>query len=143
MRFSLLTLAASAAAFVSAQDSTMVCNRNNCLRAVIASSHSPGPAVASADCISFLASTVTPVAVRTTSISYITVTDPTITVTAAGPLSTPAYATACSGTIMKYASACSCIGVTASIVTLAIPSNVVTSTSIITVVPAVVTVPAA
>lgn len=40
-----------------------VCNRDNCLRAVIASNVKPGSASASKDCASFLRKTVTPCAV--------------------------------------------------------------------------------
>jgi hypothetical protein len=167
------------------------CNRDNCLRAVIASNAAPGPQSASGDCVSFFRATVTPstrylfpfsklnscankshstifstVSVTTTlplatSSSVVTVTS-TITVAAGvskrsadfdeekravdGPLNhqitglklavrqqtvspsrIPVYASACSGAV-RFSSACSCIGVTRTTVTVATPLTTTTIT---------------
>ncbi|KAF8859659.1 hypothetical protein BDZ45DRAFT_742232 [Acephala macrosclerotiorum] len=48
------------------------------------------------------------------------------------PSKVPTYASACSGTVL-YSSACSCIGITCLITTIAAPTYITTSTSTITV----------
>jgi len=50
------------------------------------------------------------------------------------PSNVPIYASACSGTV-RYSSACSCLGLTKSTITVAAPTTVVPSTSTVTVTP--------
>lgn len=55
-------------------DNRAACNRDNCLRAIIASNAKPGSASASADCVSFFRKTVTPCPsdAPTTSVTVVT-----------------------------------------------------------------------
>ncbi|MCJ1296775.1 hypothetical protein MMC34_008342 [Xylographa carneopallida] len=76
---SLLCFHISNAAVLDARSTT--CNANNCLRAIVASSHTPGPASASKDCSSFLKKTVTPATVTSTATVYVTTTASTATLT--------------------------------------------------------------
>ncbi|KAK3386545.1 hypothetical protein B0H63DRAFT_137391 [Podospora didyma] len=114
------------------------CAGNNCNRAITGTRDGLSPlSVRSADCASFLKTTVTPAAT-------------TITVTVDGddsvptkpakrdfilenrqatvvPFALPTYATACSSAA-AYASACKCFGVTATVTTAPTPTVTVTST---------------
>ncbi|MCJ1354101.1 MAG: hypothetical protein MMC33_004088 [Icmadophila ericetorum] len=161
---------------------SMVCNADNCLRAVRVSSFSA--VHGTTDCSSYFLKTVTPAtttitvtatlyspqtaisvvtatstldvtvvstdditATTTTTIVGLTLTLPPTTVTVGGgspmfkregdlaarqvtvvPSSIPTYASACSGSV-RYSSACSCIGVTASTTTAPSPSTTVTVTA--------------
>ncbi|MCJ1437630.1 hypothetical protein MMC27_007017 [Xylographa pallens] len=67
----------SNAAVLDARSTT--CNANNCLRAVVASDHTPGPSSASKDCSSFFKKTVTPATVTSTATVYVTTTAATAT----------------------------------------------------------------
>ncbi|EPE24991.1 hypothetical protein GLAREA_11572 [Glarea lozoyensis ATCC 20868] len=55
------------------------CNRDNCLRAIIASNAAPGPQSASADCVSFFKATVTPSTSTIFSTASLTITLPVVT----------------------------------------------------------------
>ncbi|MCJ1391564.1 hypothetical protein MMC18_004428 [Xylographa bjoerkii] len=89
----------------------------------------------SADCSSFFSKTVTPG--PTTVTTTITTTVPALAAAVqarqaiAAPSSIPPYASACSGTA-RYASACSCIGVTPTTKTAAAPIVTVTATVTVT-----------
>lgn len=56
----LLAHASFSVALPGALDNRQACNRDNCLRAVIANNAKPGPSAASEDCISFFRKTATP-----------------------------------------------------------------------------------
>ena len=111
------------------------CAGNNCNRAITGTRDGlPPVSLRSADCSSFLRTTVTPAP-----------TTVTITVEAEGtmaakrdavleirqgtfvPSALPAYATHCSGA-PAYASACSCFGITGTVTTAPTPTVTVTST---------------
>ncbi|EPS41104.1 hypothetical protein H072_4990 [Dactylellina haptotyla CBS 200.50] len=122
------------------------CSGNNCLRAVRASAFLTRSGTA--DCSSYFRTTATPA----TSTFYETVHETTITNTAEAtvtvtvgppgatikkrvegevldiPTEIPGYATACSGSV-AYSSACSCIGVTGTTITVAAPSTTITVTT--------------
>ncbi|MCJ1434077.1 hypothetical protein MMC27_003443 [Xylographa pallens] len=139
MHFSTLSvLCGLAAAAAAATTTTLKCDADNCLRAVRASAF-PNRSGA-ADCSSFFEATVTPATSTVTQ---------TATVTAFSnkrrralnaaeealearqmtvvPSAIPTYASACSGSV-RYSSACSCIGVTATTSTAATPMTTVTVT---------------
>jgi len=122
------------------------CNANNCLRAVKAGAFPTRKTIE--DCSSFMAITVTPATFTITSTIATTFTTlaepPTETLkrrnynphparevievrqVTVSPTAVPAYASACTG-IVKYSSACSCIGVTQYTVTAATPVTTVTT----------------
>ncbi|KAE9371747.1 hypothetical protein N431DRAFT_467909 [Stipitochalara longipes BDJ] len=154
MRFPILTL-------ICGTHLALACSENNCLRALIASAFPSR--TASADCSSYLRTTITPATSTYTATIYNTVPDVIITETTTtetvgqpttlvvsdtttievievSTISTfapakrqvtvtasdiPTYASACSGAV-KYASACSCIGVSAVTITAAAPSITIT-----------------
>ncbi|KAK1948843.1 hypothetical protein LY78DRAFT_595058, partial [Colletotrichum sublineola] len=98
------------------------CARDNCLRAIVASNIATRSG--SADCASFLQTTVYPGASTTTA---------TVTVPTSGKRQSPAtsvssafpaYASACRS-VARYVSACSCVGVT--------PTTVTSSAAVVTV----------
>jgi hypothetical protein len=99
------------------------CARDNCLRAVEGTrSGSAAVAAASGDCSSFLLSTVTLPGQSSTYVSTLTttVTVPNEVIKRSATGSTkaiPNYASACSGAA-RYSSACSCFGITGSVVTV-------------------------
>jgi len=110
------------------------CAGNNCNRAITGTRDGLSPAsVRSADCASFLLTTVTPDAVTVT----ITVDDEATTTPAkrdlvyraatVSPSVLPTYATAACDA-GSYASACSCFGVTGSVTTAPVPTTTVTTT---------------
>jgi len=110
------------------------CAGNNCNRAITGTRDGLSPAsVRSADCASFLLTTVTPDAVTVT----VTVDDETSTAAAkrdlvyravtVSPSALPTYATAACDAV-SYASACSCFGVTGSVTTAPVPTTTVTTT---------------
>ncbi|EPS45481.1 hypothetical protein H072_522 [Dactylellina haptotyla CBS 200.50] len=137
MRF--LTTVLLAAGAVTAQ-TTLDCHANNCLRAVRATQF-PTRAL---DCSSYFQATVTPATVTITQTAprRVTVTETIPTVftvlktTRARqkrqateiPTEIPTYATACTDA-SAYESACSCIGVTRTTLTLATPSTTITVTN--------------
>ncbi|KAK1772825.1 hypothetical protein QBC33DRAFT_30942 [Phialemonium atrogriseum] len=110
------------------------CAGNNCNRAVTGTRDGlPAMSLRSADCASFLLTTVTPAAATITVTVYdddapsskrdlIAARQATVT-----PTAIPQYATACSEA-PRYASACSCFGVTGSVTTAPTPTVTVTST---------------
>ncbi|KAK0634467.1 hypothetical protein B0T17DRAFT_586276 [Bombardia bombarda] len=113
-----------------------VCAGNNCNRAVTGTRDGLLPlASRSADCASFLRTTVTPAAVTYT----VTVDDeePTGPAKRDFPLegrqatavatSIPTYAANCAN-VAEYASACSCFGVTGTVTTAPVPTVTVTTT---------------
>jgi len=110
------------------------CAGNNCNRAVTGTRAGIAPLSSrSADCASYLLTTVTPKPVTVTVTDFVTTTgaakrdalvDRQVTV---WPSSVPAYASACSAS-GEYASACSCFGVTGSVTTVATPTVTVTTT---------------
>ncbi|KAK6540775.1 hypothetical protein TWF694_008165 [Orbilia ellipsospora] len=150
--------------------SSMICNADNCLRAVRATQRMPTGAI---DCSSYFRTTVTPAVVtvtatttahvtatvtnnvietdtifqtatytlHTTTIETIPVTTTTqVTQYSAGiakrqqtviPSVIPLYASACSGAV-RYSSACSCIGVTATTITTVGKTVTVTVDTIVT-----------
>ncbi|KAK3946458.1 hypothetical protein QBC46DRAFT_335899 [Diplogelasinospora grovesii] len=111
------------------------CAGNNCNRAVTGTRDGLSPAsVRSADCASFLLTTVTPAATTVT----VTVDDAEPTAAkrdfplagrqaTASPSAIPTYAAVCSSAA-AYASACSCYGVTGSVTTAPVPTVTVTTT---------------
>ncbi|EPS39087.1 hypothetical protein H072_7116 [Dactylellina haptotyla CBS 200.50] len=137
MRLSALSLAA----FYGSLAAAAGCNKDNCLRAVIASAFTTRDGVA--DCHAYLVTTVTPAVSVVTS----TVTSGVSSVTEsynnlrrrrlreraavlagrAAP-TIPAYASACSGAV-RYSSACSCVGVTSTVVMAPTPVITVTETA--------------
>ncbi|KAL1880547.1 hypothetical protein VTK73DRAFT_5560 [Phialemonium thermophilum] len=113
------------------------CNRDNCLRAIIASSN---PSISGvADCQSVLTATFTPATKTYT--STITVgpgpiiragvaereANANVARDAACTPAFPTYASSCSS-VARYISACSCVGVTPGITTAPTPSTTVTVT---------------
>ncbi|TPX16361.1 uncharacterized protein E0L32_004010 [Thyridium curvatum] len=109
------------------------CNADNCLRAIRASSFPTRSGVA--DCGSYLAATVTPgtstiystvVAGSLPTVSVVTgnIDVPPATPVTVYPTSIPTYASACSGSV-RYSSACSCVGVSQSTITVATPTTTV------------------
>ncbi|RKU43991.1 hypothetical protein DL546_006335 [Coniochaeta pulveracea] len=116
------------------------CAGNNCNRAVTGTRDGLQPAsVRSADCASFLKTTVTPAAVTVTatvdpddaSSSSATLSKKDVLFgrqATASPSTLPTYvAAACSGAA-AYASACSCFGVTGTVTTAPTPTVTVTTT---------------
>ncbi|KAJ9165208.1 hypothetical protein NKR19_g627 [Coniochaeta hoffmannii] len=110
------------------------CAGNNCNRAITGTRDGISPAsVRSADCSSFLLTTVTPDAVTVT----VTVDDEAATTPAkrdleyraatVSPSALPTYATAACDA-KAYASACSCYGITGSVTTAPVPTTTVTTT---------------
>ncbi|KAK6538415.1 hypothetical protein TWF694_011291 [Orbilia ellipsospora] len=97
------------------------CNADNCLRALRATEPSGRIAQASSDCKSLLWTTVTPLPVT------ITENAPVAALQQKRQASTPipVYASRCSE-ISRFSSACSCIGVTSSIITAAASTVIVT-----------------
>jgi hypothetical protein len=132
--FAALSFVSVAAAAV-ALDNRAACNANNCNRAITGTRDGLTPASSrSADCSSFLLTTVTPAATTVT----VTVDD---TPTAAAkreelifgrqvtvvPSAVPTYATvACNAA--EYATACGCYGITGSVTTAPTPTVTVTTT---------------
>jgi len=115
------------------------CNANNCLRGIRGTVSVLQPPLSSRleDCSSFQLATVTPAPTTITT----TVATETVTVSDAGvtarailprqetvsPTAIPAYATYCPNSI-QYASACSCVGVTASTTTVSTPTVTISTT---------------
>ncbi|EPS44181.1 hypothetical protein H072_1808 [Dactylellina haptotyla CBS 200.50] len=136
----LLLVGAAAAA------ATANCNADNCLRAIRATAFPTRPGTA--DCSSYFRATVTPATVTITEITTLSIsfTETLLTKTVIRPSedsntltlekrqatvipsSIPAYASPCSGAV-RYESACSCIGVTRTTITVATPSTTITQTS--------------
>jgi len=108
------------------------CNADNCARAVTGTNALPALSIRQADCSSFQLTTVTPSAVTVTNTVTITPAPPVkrdnekrqVTVV---PTAVPTYASACSGTV-RYASACSCWGITAHTTFAPTPTSTVTAT---------------
>ncbi|EOO01884.1 putative lipase esterase family protein [Phaeoacremonium minimum UCRPA7] len=112
------------------------CAGNNCNRAVTGTRDGLEPlSVRSADCSSFLLTTVTPAA---TTVTVTVDEEPTTAVVKRDfaleirqatevPTAIPTYAAVCSSA-EKYASACSCFGVTGSVTTAPTPTVTVTTT---------------
>ncbi|MCJ1420347.1 hypothetical protein MMC32_006704 [Xylographa parallela] len=135
-----LAAAAAAAATTSsaAPTTTSKCNADNCLRAVRASAFPSRDGAA--DCSSFFEATVTPATSTITQTATVTafankrrralnaaedaLEARQVTVV---PSAIPTYASACSGSV-RYSSACSCIGVTATTSTATTPVTTVTVT---------------
>jgi len=115
------------------------CNADNCLRGIRGTVSGLQPPLSSrlADCSSFQLATVTPAPTTittTVATETVTVSDATVTARAIlprqetiSPTSIPAYATYCPNSI-QYASACSCVGVTASTTTLSTPTVTISTT---------------
>lgn len=103
------------------------CNQDNCLRAVAGTQRGPDhPATASADCSSYLQTTVTPPPV-----TVYTTTTVTLAPTPKGKRLVPAipsYASACSGAV-RYSSACSCLGIMPATITAPTPTTTQTVTT--------------
>ncbi|EWC46696.1 hypothetical protein DRE_04183 [Drechslerella stenobrocha 248] len=137
---------AAFAASVLAVPTNQGCNANNCLRAVRKTNLPEASDTRTADCNSYLSTTVTPATVTETSTIHVietthvnadttTTVDLTVTTTetkkkrdvTVTPTVTPTYATACSG-VDAYISACLCIGATGTAITVAAPTTVTTST---------------
>jgi hypothetical protein len=105
------------------------CAKDNCLRAVGGTTRgSSAVAAARSDCSSFLLSTITLPGHTTTfvstTISTVTISGNGITQRSNPPVSgaestktVPIYASSCSGA-SRYSSACSCLGITGSIITV-------------------------
>ncbi|MCJ1296429.1 hypothetical protein MMC34_007995 [Xylographa carneopallida] len=137
MHFSSLTVLCGFVAAAAAA-TTSACNADNCLRAVRASSFPTRSGAA--DCSSYFAATVTPATSTITQTATVTsfankrrralneaegaLAPRQVTVV---PSAIPTYASACSGSV-RYSSACSCIGVTATTSTAATPLTTVTVT---------------
>ncbi|KAF3933264.1 hypothetical protein ABW19_dt0208715 [Dactylella cylindrospora] len=121
------------------------CAADNCLRAIRASAFPTRSGTA--DRSSYFLATVTPTTVTITETETVSTTtsttlDVTLTVQTKNieeptfvkrqetiiPSKIPAYASACSGSV-RYSSACSCIGVTASTITVLAPSTTITETT--------------
>ncbi|MCJ1336122.1 hypothetical protein MMC09_001398 [Bachmanniomyces sp. S44760] len=102
------------------------CDRNNCLRAVIASNFPTRHP--SDDCSSFLAKTITPdtITVTSTVTPTITLLNRDIIVPRQTQASLPVYALPCSSSA-AYSSACSCIGVTTGPTVTASPISTTTT----------------
>ncbi|ORY78938.1 hypothetical protein BCR37DRAFT_388567 [Protomyces lactucae-debilis] len=88
----------------------MVCNRDNCLRAAIASGAKPGPVTAGLECAAFVGSQ------QPVTITTISGTVQTISPSPTGPL-TSTISRACGNSPSRYLSACMCRGYTRSTVT--------------------------
>ncbi|KAK3321413.1 hypothetical protein B0T22DRAFT_444186 [Podospora appendiculata] len=111
------------------------CAGNNCNRAITGTRDGLSPlSVRSADCASFLATTVIPAATTVT----VTVDEEATSAPAKRDFlearqatvvasALPTYATACSSAA-AYASACSCFGVTGTVTTAPVPTVTVTTT---------------
>ncbi|RVD88979.1 uncharacterized protein DFL_000003 [Arthrobotrys flagrans] len=135
MRLAIIIITLIYSIFAGAAQVGYGCNRDNCLRAVIASAFPNRNGAA--DCSSFLLTTVTPAArtvtitkkttttvFATNNIGYRNIKARPVTVI---PSRIPAYAAACSGSA-RYSSACSCIGVRPSTTTARTPTKTVTVT---------------
>lgn len=111
------------------------CAGNNCNRAITGTRDGlPPVSLRSADCASFLKTTVTPAATTVTVTveaepSLVAKRDAVLEIRQATvvPSVLPAYATQCSGA-PAYSSACSCFGITATVTTAPTPTVTVTST---------------
>jgi len=116
------------------------CDADDCARAVTGTRTGKVPNISSreADCSSFQITTVTPAPSTVTAFTTVTSIPPhkrdaiaerQVTIT---PVSVPTYASACSGAV-RYKSACSCWGITATVTTA--PTPIVTVVSTVTVTP--------
>ncbi|RDW74839.1 hypothetical protein BP6252_05981 [Coleophoma cylindrospora] len=158
MRASLFNVVAITASLATANAvlPRAACNADNCLRAVTGTAgvnNKPALTARQADCSAFLVATVTPDTSTITVTATATVTsspqrravdshgnevgemEKRIVTAAAAAAAVPTYASACSGGV-RYSSACSCFGITASTVTAAPPSTTTTVTATVTVAPA-------
>jgi len=104
MKLSVIALLCATQLAVADLPANPTCNRDNCLRAIVASAFPTRSG--SADCASYLATTVE---------SY-----PTVTTII--PTNIPTYASACSGAV-RYSSACACIDVAPSTTVIAPPNG--------------------
>ncbi|KAK6535624.1 hypothetical protein TWF694_002079 [Orbilia ellipsospora] len=152
MRFSNFSIALAGGILSLASVVTADCAKNNCLRAVIASAFPTRHG--SADCSAFMVTTVTPTTqtITVTTVASTVDTLPTtflpvrrrdinqnirriVTTTAASTAGgIPAYASPCDSSA-RYSSACSCIGVTMSTITLPTPSTTLTVSTTTTRIP--------
>ncbi|CZR56072.1 uncharacterized protein PAC_05960 [Phialocephala subalpina] len=141
MQTALLLLGLAASAFANVIE-RQVCNADNCLRGIRGTNGQPPMSSRLVDCSSFQLATVTPAPVTvTTTVATVIVTEVPITARAVfarqatvSPSSVPAYATYCSASA-RYASACSCLGITKTTTTLATPTVTETTTATTTVAP--------
>ncbi|EPE29454.1 hypothetical protein GLAREA_00614 [Glarea lozoyensis ATCC 20868] len=115
-----LALALAATCALAAPSS---CNQDNCLRALLAPARP-----AAADCSSYLVKTTTPAAATVTAVVTSSTAPQSTPAPSAVSATIPTYASACSG-VVRYTSACSCVGVTATTVTAVTPTVTVTVTS--------------
>lgn len=132
MKFLSLYLMTAPVALGSLFDRRAVCNADNCARAVTGTAGANGAQISSSrvntDCSSFQRATAYPSAstITITSGSTSTTISPSLTATTVTPSSFPAYvSTACSNggnPSSRFASACSCAGVTKTTTTVAIPT---------------------
>ncbi|MCJ1388317.1 hypothetical protein MMC18_001163 [Xylographa bjoerkii] len=137
MHFSTLSVLCSLVAAAAAATTTSKCNADNCLRAVRASSFPTRSGAA--DCSSYFEATVTPATSTITATATVTAfsnkrrrglnAEPALEARQMTivPSAIPTYASACSGSV-RYSSACSCIGVTATTSTASTPMTTVTVT---------------
>ncbi|KAK7229422.1 hypothetical protein V2G26_001592 [Clonostachys chloroleuca] len=108
------------------------CAGDNCARQVTGTRDGLSPIESrKADCTSFQTSTVTPDAVTTTVTVTVDSDTPAklrrnVRAVTDVPTVVPAYASACDGS--RYASACSCWGITAGVTTAPTPTSTVTTT---------------
>lgn len=108
------------------------CAGDNCARQVTGTRDGLSPIESrKADCTSFQTSTVTPDAVTTTVTVTVDSDTPAklrrnVRAVTNVPTVVPAYASACDGS--RYASACSCWGITAGVTTAPTPTSTVTTT---------------
>ncbi|KAF8856003.1 hypothetical protein BDZ45DRAFT_804502 [Acephala macrosclerotiorum] len=140
MQTALILLGLATSAFANVIE-RQVCNADNCLRGIRGTNGAPPMSSRLADCSSFQLVTVTPAPVTVTTTITSTVTEAIVTARAVlarqatmSPSAIPTYATYCSASA-RYASACSCLGITKTTTTLATPTVTSTTSATTTVAP--------